>query len=93
MNTLTVDELKQNLETKLDETCARHIPLVISRPDREEVLVMSADDFRRCLDDPGMAETFYVLSSSTNSRRLMESVEQLKRGEVVCPNPAIFEDV
>ena len=92
MSTITVEELKRDVDGALKLAGQAHDPVVIDYQAGEPVLMMSASDLRRCLDDPGMAETMYLLSSPANARRLAESVAQADRGELIHPDPAIFDD-
>ena len=92
MNTLTAEEVRDHFEETLDRTCSDHNPVGVRREGKQPVVIVAARDLARLVDEPGMAETLYLLSSSKNERRLKESIEQIEKGDVVCPDPAIFED-
>ena len=92
MNTITVEELKRDVDAALEQSGRDHQPVVIDRKGGEAVVLMSASDLRRCIDDPGMAETMHLLSSPGNARHLERSIEQANRGELILPDPAIFKE-
>lgn len=83
MSTITLDHLKQNLDESLDRTCIEHEPLIIQREGKDSLLVMRAADFGIHKDDPGMAETLFLLSDPQNAGELLKSIAAANRGELV----------
>ncbi len=75
MNILTFSEARANLKTVMDDVCTDHTPTVVTRVGGEHVVMLSLADFN------SMQETMYLLSSSNNASRLMESIAQLKAGK------------
>lgn len=76
MNVITFIDAQTSLNTVMDDVCKDHKPILITRADGEHVVMLSLTDFN------SMEETLYLLSSPKNTNRLMESVAQLKAGQV-----------
>lgn len=76
MNILTFSDARASLKTVMDDVCKDHAPTVITRVNGEHVVMLSLADFN------SMEETMYLLSSPRNASRLMESIAQLKAGQV-----------
>ena len=67
---LSYSEMRQNLKTCLDKVCLEHIPLLVTRKQGDNVVVMSEDDYR------SLAETAYLTRSPRNLQRLLESLNR-----------------
>lgn len=76
MNVITFSDAEASLKTVMDDVCKDHNPTLITRINGEHVVMMSLADFN------SMEETMYLLSSPKNTNRLMESIAQLKAGQV-----------
>ena len=76
MNVITFSDAQASLKTVMDDVCKDHNPALITRVNGEHVVMMSLADFN------SMEETMYLLSSPKNANRLMESITQLKAGQV-----------
>ncbi len=75
MNHLTFSQANANLETLMDQVCQDHSPTVITSTNGEPVVMLSLADYN------SMAETMYLLSSTKNASRLMESIAQLRHSK------------
>jgi antitoxin YefM len=75
MNILTFSEARANLKTVMDQVCQDHSPAVVTRINGEPVVILSLADYN------SMQETMYLLSSTKNTNRLMESIAQLHRSK------------
>ena len=75
MNILTFSEARASLKTVMDDVCKDHVPTVITRVNGDHVVLLSLADFN------SIEETLYLLVSSKNASRLMESIDQLKTGK------------
>ena len=51
-----------------------HSPLFVTRQGKEDLVLLSKADYE------GMQETFHLMSSPENARRLNESLEEYKNG-------------
>ncbi len=66
---------RQRLKEFMDLVIDSSVPLVVSRAKGEDVVVMAKSDYE------SMQETLYLLSSSKNAQRLMESIEEYEEGK------------
>lgn len=81
MNVVTYTHARQNLAKLMDETQANHEPIVINRQQKGSVVMMSLEDYN------GLMETLHLLRSPRNAERLLRSIRQAERGEVVIREP------
>jgi len=70
----TYSDARRQLKTLFDRACHDHEPIVITRRNGGNVVVLSEDDYR------SLEETAYLLRSPANARRLLEAVERDRRG-------------
>ncbi|HEX3070903.1 MAG TPA: type II toxin-antitoxin system prevent-host-death family antitoxin [Thermoanaerobaculia bacterium] len=75
MRHTTYAKASANLEQLLDEVAEGGEPVIIGRGKGRNVAVISTRDLRSLL------ETIHVFKSPNNARRLLEALEQSKRGE------------
>lgn len=74
MEAVTYTEARNNLARTMDKVNDDHAPIIITRQNGQPVVMMSLADFE------AWQETDYLLRSPANARRLLESVEQDRRG-------------
>lgn len=74
MNVTTYTQFRQNLKSELDTIIRMHQPLQVHRSNGEDVIVISKEDFN------SMEETFHLLKSPANAKRLMEAIEEYNSG-------------
>lgn len=74
MNALNYTDLRQNLKTHMDTVCDNHEPLIVTRKDNRNVVMMSLEDYN------SLTETQYLLSTQANAERLMRSVNDARNG-------------
>lgn len=75
MYTVTYTEARNNLKTVLDETIEFKEPTMITRNAGGNCVVMGLDEYN------ALVETSHLLSSPANVKRLVESIEQLSKGD------------
>ena len=75
MDTMTYSEARSKLAKTMEKVCDDHSPVVITRKNSQSVVMMSLDDFE------AMEETTYLLRSPKNTRRLLESIQELESGQ------------
>ena len=66
------------------QTCALPISLIIKRKSGKGAVMISLDEYNSIM------ETVHLLSSKANADRLYESIQQMKKGEIV--NHDLIED-
>ncbi len=74
MKALTYTALRSNLAKTMKEVCDDHDPVIITRKQHDAVVMMSLDDYE------SLNETAYLLHSPKNTKRLLESIEELEKG-------------
>ncbi len=75
MKALTYTALRSNLAKTMKEVCDDHDPVIITRKQNEAVVMMSLEDYE------ALNETAYLLHSPKNTKRLLESIEELEKGK------------
>ncbi|WP_416897870.1 MAG: type II toxin-antitoxin system Phd/YefM family antitoxin [Minwuia sp.] len=65
---MTYTELRQGLKEACDTVCEEHEPLLISRRNGKDVVVLSKDDY------DALEETAYLMRSPANARRLLKAM-------------------
>jgi len=78
MQTMTFSNMRQHLATAIDTVVDNHSPMIITRQNKDSVVIISLDDYR------SIEETAYLMQSSTNALRLNNAISQLEanQGEV-----------
>jgi len=74
MKALTYTAVRSNLAKTMKEVCDDHDPVIITRRQNDAVVMMSLEDYE------ALNETAYLLHSPRNTRRLLESIEELEKG-------------
>ena len=77
MKTTNVADLRKNFKSKMDQVYEDHDILVINRQGDKDMVLLSLRDFN------ALKETAYLLSTTENTKRLLESIDQLKSNNVV----------
>ena len=77
MNAITYTNLRQNLKTYMDKVIQDSDPLIITRKNNENVVLMSVNEYN------SLIETNYLLSNEANAEHLKKSIAQHKSGKVV----------
>jgi antitoxin YefM len=72
MRAITYTAARESLAATMDDVCADHNPVIITRNRDQAVVMMSLADYE------SLQETAYLLRSPANARRLLASVSQLE---------------
>ena len=75
MRAISYSAARGNLADTMSQVCEDHDPIIITRRNSQAVVMMSLEDYE------SLTETSYLLQSPRNAKRLMESIEQLDKGE------------
>jgi antitoxin YefM len=70
------DELRSNLASYLDQVCDDGTPLLVTRPNARNVVLISGQDYG------GLIDTIHLLESPANADRLLRSISQADQGEL-----------
>lgn len=72
--TVNYTQLRANLKSVLDGVTQNHVPVVITRNNAPDSVLISREDY------DGMIETLYLLSVPRNAERLMSSIAEADAG-------------
>ena len=75
MKALTYTAARSNLAKTMKEVCDDHDPVIITRKQHDAVVMMSLEDYE------ALNETAYLLHSPKNTKRLLESIEELEKSK------------
>ena len=76
MEAVSFTELRKNLKKYMDGVYTGHYPLIITRKNDENVVMISLDEFN------SLQETNYLLASKANEKHLKKSIAQQKSGKL-----------
>jgi antitoxin YefM len=65
---------KINLSDTLDKVVKNSEPVVVTRENKEPVVILSLSDYK------ALEETIYLMQSINNAKRLNRSIKQLENG-------------
>jgi antitoxin YefM len=68
--TISYSDIRKNLKSYFDKACDEHTPLLVTRKNGENVVVISEDDYR------SMEETAYLSKSPKNLERLLKAMNR-----------------
>lgn len=74
MHTMNFSQTRQNLASTFDSVVNDSMPVVVTRQNKESVVIISMKDYR------AMEETAYLMQSEANAKRLNRAIEQLETG-------------
>jgi len=74
MRTSTFSHTRQHLADTFDAVVADHNPVLITRQNKESVVMISLKDYK------SMEETAYLMQSLNNVTRINNAIEELESG-------------
>jgi antitoxin YefM len=77
MDAITYTTARANLAETMDRVCSKHETIVITRPGRPSVGMLSLEDYR------ALEETAYLQSTPANAERLLSAIARLNAGKGV----------
>ncbi len=77
MNAINYSDLRNNLKSTLDKVCEDHEPIIITRKNSDNLVLVSCEDYS------SIEETSYLLKSPKNAQRLRESIKSFYDGKGV----------
>jgi antitoxin YefM len=69
MNSISVNQFRENLKTYVEQTVSEHEPIKVTRRAGDAFVVMSADDWER------EQETLHVLQSNSLMQQIADSMK------------------
>ena len=76
MNAVSYSDLRQNLKSFMDQVYSDHEPLIITRKNNENLVLISIDEYN------SLKETNYLLSNESNAEHLRKSIKQFHAGQI-----------
>ncbi len=74
MDAVSYSDLRQNLKAYLDRVYHDHDPLIVTRKNSENLVILSVGEYNSLL------ETSYLLSTKANADHLKLSIDQFQAG-------------
>ena len=87
MNALSYSALRANLAATMENVCDNHDPVIITKKREPSVVMISLEDYE------AMEETASLLQNPVNAARLLQSLEDVKKGNFVNKTLAELEDI
>jgi len=87
MNSISVNQFRDNLKTYVEQTVSEHEPIKVTRRAGEDFIVMSADDWER------EQETLHILQSSNLMTQIAESIGTHKSNEGYKPTKEQLNEI
>ncbi|MEX1214998.1 type II toxin-antitoxin system Phd/YefM family antitoxin [Saccharospirillum sp.] len=87
MDSVSVNQFRDNLKTFVEQAVSNHTPLKVTRRSGEAFVVMSADDWER------EQETLYVLQNTSLMRQLSESAATHARSAGYTPKDEEINEI
>ena len=81
MSHVSYTEFRQKLAAFMDGVCEARAPLTVTRRKGRSVVVMSEEEY------DSLMETFHLLKSPANARRLMAGIAALDAGQGIERDP------
>ena len=76
MDAVSYSDLRQNLKSYMDKVYNDHDPLIITRKNNENLVLLSIDEYNSLL------ETNYLLGNENNANHLKRSIAQYESGKI-----------
>lgn len=77
MDIVNYSSLRNNLTSVLDKVNDDHAPVVITRKNGKDAVIISLEDFK------SYEETFYLMASPKNARRLQAAIAEVEAGKII----------
>ena len=74
MNAVNYSDLRKNLKSYMDKVYEEREPLIVTRKNNENVVVMSIEQYN------SLVETSFLLGTEANAHHLAESLQQARSG-------------
>ena len=72
MEAVSYSDLRKNLKSYLDHVYQDHDPLIVTRKNNENVVMISMEEYN------SLIETNYLMANEANAKHLMKSINQAK---------------
>jgi antitoxin YefM len=76
MDAVSYSDLRQNLKSYLDKVYADNDPIIITRKNNENLVLLSMAEYNSLL------ETNYLMANEANAKHILKSIRQTRTGKV-----------
>ncbi len=76
MEAVSYSDLRKNLKSYLDHVYQDHDPLIVTRKNNENVVMISMDEYN------SLIETNYLMANEANAKHLMKSIKQASQNKL-----------
>ncbi len=87
MNSVSVNQFRDNLKSFVDSSFDEHQPLKVTRRNANDFVVMSAQDYER------EQETLYVLQNNSLMQQISESLKTHTNNQGYKPNTKEIDEI
>ncbi len=87
MNSISVNQFRDNLKTYVEQTVSEHEPIKVTRRAGEDFVVMSAGDWER------EQETLHILQSSSLMKQIADSMNTHKTNKGYVPTQEQLNEI
>lgn len=87
MDTVSVNQFRDNLKSLVEQTISRHEPLRVTRRSGEDFVVVSAEDWER------EQETLYVLQNNDLMKQIAASLDTHSKGKGYRPTKEQMDEI
>lgn len=87
MDTVSVNQFRDNLKSLIEQTVSKHEPLRVTRRSGEDFVVLSAEDWER------EQETLYVLQNSELMKQIAASLATHSKQEGYRPTKEQMDEI
>jgi antitoxin YefM len=77
MEVISYTKARNNFSDVMNQVCDNHTPITIYRQESKPVVLISLEDFN------SIEETMYLMSTPNNLQNLLQSIEEIKLGNVI----------
>jgi antitoxin YefM len=77
MKSITYTAARENLASTINRVCQDNAPVVITRNRDQAVVMLSLSEYE------SLEETAHLLRSPENAKRLLRSIDAIKRGRLI----------
>jgi len=77
MDAVSYTDVRNNLKHYMDIACEDHEPIIITRKNNENVILLSLNDYN------SLTETQYLLSNQSNAHKLLNSLRDSRNKKVI----------
>lgn len=80
MDAISYSDLRKNLKSYLDHVYHDHDPLIVTRKNNENVVLISLEEYN------SLIETNYLMANEANAKHLMKSINQANKKKLKSKN-------